>query len=846
MKNIPADGHCMFRAILSEHHYHNSDQIADDNAVAALRDEVALRLKECKAEIKIQIKSDIKNKNLRGYGELQKKLEAWQDLPEEEIAYLINDTIVEEYIENIRDSNMWGGALELGIISDILKRDIVIHYPISYVQPPYRVTQNYEDNIVNILYNGRDHYGLCEERDRFDDAARYELHYDDSSDDEEPKIDIDKSWIGFNEKRKIDPFLKVLDEAGAERAYKSYLFGLSMLKESSVRKNYAALKRKYLSGNALPEEKVLENWIRKSIYGIIKENLSSFMDNYNFPNEKRLLEQGIIRHLNGKIELLVSQCLEHKHNLIMYMIDKRELNQAISLLFKDFYQAFLEIGQTKVKEIIGKKKIIPSKGFNIDELITNAEVINEIDEQLINDLTEIDQVYEWVENKSFKDARQKPIQLLTLTGLTSTSQAAKEKRDYILKTYNLTDVQKEYIREITSAHTSHDTFKESFISIKRLDKFNSIIEQEKGAGLITDENKVVSLDVFDGSQLEKYKDALEPYTILNIDEFELKVVEGLEGIELNEMFDDFLSALKTRFSRLEEHSIRATLPSSMEMKINSFAEYVAHLRLEARSVKRIIRNQKTPSILGGAKEENHHRTYQFKASIMHKASLTQRVTSKRSDRVSFSMNGGSYSGLNDIINSIKKIELTVKESEEKIYITDQDIAKWIREILNQEKISFITCKNEQILLNHKKCSDLTQFLISFTHLFMGVETMRHPGAFITHQMALDLILMNKITWGDLLTKSLDTAYLPLTIKKIMPVARTISFNYGRKYNYDGEGKFAKPEDPKIPQFIQAEAKLTELWLKSKNVKRATNSKPALNFTESVLKAKWYKGADRKR
>lgn len=123
-------------------------------------------------QLNIQIFEAIRDGDLRGFrGEI---LESIKDLGEQRKAlvgtdrdeldqnirdFIAQQGVVQQYIEMIQSRAAWGGAVELGIISEILEVQLVVHRRGGTIDPPINNTGNALAPIVDLDYNGG-HYNL--------------------------------------------------------------------------------------------------------------------------------------------------------------------------------------------------------------------------------------------------------------------------------------------------------------------------------------------------------------------------------------------------------------------------------------------------------------------------------------------------------------------------------------------------------------------------------------------------------------------------------------------------------------------------------------------------------------
>jgi len=123
-------------------------------------------------QLNIQIFEAIRDGDLRGFRD--EILESIKDLGEQRKAlvgtdrdeldqnirdFIAQQGVVQQYIEMIQSRAAWGGAVELGIMSEILEVQLVVHRRGGTIDPPINNTGNAIAPIVDLDYNGG-HYNL--------------------------------------------------------------------------------------------------------------------------------------------------------------------------------------------------------------------------------------------------------------------------------------------------------------------------------------------------------------------------------------------------------------------------------------------------------------------------------------------------------------------------------------------------------------------------------------------------------------------------------------------------------------------------------------------------------------
>lgn len=99
-------------------------------------------------------------------------------------------------------------------------------------------------------------------------------------------------------------------------------------------------------------------------------------------------------------------------------------------------------------------------------------------------------------------------------------------------------------------------------------------------------------------------------------------------------------------------------------------------------------------------------------------------------------------------------------------VRDEDIAFWIRQTLQGEKLdTLVNCKGKNIEVEHyARLIKMVKFdLVKITYLLFGSEVVRNPASLVHQQMMLDLIIDEKISWKD----ALDSKVIKTVKEKVM-------------------------------------------------------------------------------
>ncbi len=228
----------------------------------------------------------------------------------------------------------------------------------------------------------------------------------------------------------------------------------------------------------------------------------------------------------------------------------------------------------------------------------------------------------------------------------------------------------------------------------------------------------------------------------------------------------FFVVLQEKMKNISEE-YRPFLDEWHTFEAKNSIEFLANLRLSNRSQIRKIRNyinvplQKDLALSTRnagfstiQTKDTWHSRWEFGKSnrIQYQQKL---ILSDEPGRLDWVDNNGSYQNI--------YLNLEIYKNRSSGIITDSQIAIWVREILKCENLPL----NEGKLMQSTKLSagdlnSLKRELAGLTFLLFGCEVMRNPASLILHNMMLDLIIDEKLTWKDVL----NTEYKVMLYKGI--------------------------------------------------------------------------------
>lgn len=320
---------------------------------------------------------------------------------------------------------------------------------------------------------------------------------------------------------------------------------------------------------------------------------------------------------------------------------------------------------------------------------------------------------------------------------------------------------------------------------------------------------------------------------------------------------EFIEELKKKQKQFKIKLNRAITPQQYTFVSNDADDLQANLRLSMRLARRRIRQARDDEgrvIISG---ETIHTAWQF-GEQKFVALETQEISTKgaRNDQVN---NLETYARINTTLLELKKnINNNLKDIPK---INDPLIARWIREIANQGKLTSkrtVAGQNETSFENipeeFKKI--FLKFIVNFSYLLLGCEVQRNPASLVIHQMALDLIDEKQLTWTQAISdseneKNFGGGAIPMTMggyKKIddekatahpVSCARALHTYYGnfavKSWRYDGEDSTKKPNNMEL---VKRESQLVISWLTFYKL----HDKPLeekITAIEQAINTRWY-------
>ena len=400
---------------------------------------------------------------------------------------------------------------------------------------------------------------------------------------------------------------------------------------------------------------------------------------------------------------------------------------------------------------------------------------------------------------------------------------------------------KEFLKEIQTLKSNPlmETFIKDNITKFSFLLFKSSLDEEQKRGTdsiikVVQEDKFIKEDVkVTKSELKSYKSILHeciPLTPKRIGEIISKNIEYLEELENLEQTEESEKSEKSEKSEEGFNGIisislqlikdfivkkeRIRLPNLYEFDFEdqySIPRFMANLRLCNRSAIRLIKNNKLFNGVPLSKQKQS-RGCKFPASI-EMALETQEITNQ-GNRADLVINNGKYEEVNAKIEGIKACGDT---------IYDQDIAFWIRETLRGNPLTELSYVNgdEIIHLEAFQLNEIKRVIVDITYLLFGTEVVRNPASLIHHNMMLDLIINENYTWASFLSG--EKPMLPMELKGenkndkygAVRCARTLHTAYNRLMPY----KYTYPKDAlelghdKVVELIAREGSLTLEWLR---------------------------------
>lgn len=292
--------------------------------------------------------------------------------------------------------------------------------------------------------------------------------------------------------------------------------------------------------------------------------------------------------------------------------------------------------------------------------------------------------------------------------------------------------------------------------------------------------------------------------------FKIAYFEDLK--ENKDLFKTFVNKYLFKESKLS----RKTLPNRFATDdIADALDLMANIRLSNRSKTREIKNIKDANeredFLGKDVLTRVKRSWRFDDGLFAEEEQTISSSNLARDAQVIVLNQrseGAYASLYQTLSNDVIKKFNVKYPNHRI--NDKTIAQWVREKLAGEAFAL----EDELDIARLDVDKLNQFITDFTYLLFGCEVARNPASLVMHQMMLDLILSEKLTWAACLTE--ESPKMPMAMGGAVQAARRSHEDFKNylpwAYKYEGEAN-AQQRD----QLLSQENELFEQWLKHKNI-----------------------------
>ena len=564
----------------------------------------------------------------------------------------------------------------------------------------------------------------------------------------------------YDVSKQCEKFLRLLPAAHQSEKYKyksafySHALGIQILRHPTVMKYYSGDKKKDLKHTY---DKVLidriKDWIKENVKLTIVRLPGSTNNNEsaNFHLDCENLIDSIMSHKNRLLSLLNRRSNYEARGVIF---TDKEIQSNLSLLKSDLSSLTFKFEKLKFYTVSNEMIMQDSKC---------KKLMNKIKSALGNDLKECFKCFQLSEygNVLF---------------------ATVYKDDTIEKLEKLPE---------SLAKTAALNYYNSLTKGSATKKFKQDLKTE--ALQIALENIRGTQKNINGKKLHRNEllvsGLLKPATS---DDLEVIIQRNLDHTTfLHSLLDNLQSSRSDLF---RQHGIeRVILPPVHLFDLSGeekdfFPRFLATLNLCNRSSRRHLRNLRDDN-LQRLTDEVHPRSWKFPQSPYRSVIDNHKFTTK-GNRKDETLELGGYTTVNELIEAIKN-NLNKNRVEAYLDVTDGDIASWIRSIINGKPIvqnGALVCRDENVpaINQFKKLTDkMIAQLIKITYLLFGSEVMRNPASLIHHQMMIDLILVNKMTWKDALhskrkikikkteKEESDGGEMPMSMKEAVPSARIL-------------------------------------------------------------------------
>ncbi|KAL9652642.1 hypothetical protein ABK040_003945 [Willaertia magna] len=576
---------------------------------------------------------------------------------------------------------------------------------------------------------------------------KLDIHYDDSSDEEEAddNYDVKQQFELFYNNKNPN-----ITNNKKELSYSFLLHatGLAFTHSKQVNYNYYKLKKQYLK-QTCPLNNV-ESIVRNAFWNTTYDVVCHIVKNYYCVNFD---ENTVFFSVEEESEL---------QNLLF------QLNFNSKLLRSDFVEQYTE----KLCEIIERKNWDSSQCScsDLPKETTDGVTLGIIDELLKAKL--VDE----------KDRKIKCLRVDTYRSL-DTAQYSCRLGKAIMK-----------LRKARKGNVVWNVLGPSFAA----EYINQILPTEK-----TTDSTSSELWVF----AERYPEIKRLFQIgPNRLRYEVKYL-------ISQFFPTCLE--RTVEDNLQERKI---LDKSFTFISHNVVSFLANIRLSNRSEGRLIKNYERSYLLEQLLEEfkeiKNLTQWNFKnhnSTVVVTKSITKSKKRHRLGR-NESVEGNSTT-YDNVLSKVTSLLNYFTTHHPNLNLTDRDVAKWIREILNGTPLSIIETGCECKLKDSEK-SIIIQLISELTYLLFGCEFIRNPASFPVNQMILDLVIEGKLLFGSAFHK------MPMAPKKSVRHARKLHGFYNPympyRYEYPGNTGNKVKIEAEVFRMCTAEAALLGEWLNLKN------------------------------
>ncbi|MFN7038844.1 MAG: hypothetical protein ACK4OM_04685 [Alphaproteobacteria bacterium] len=732
-----------------------------------------------------------------------------------------------------------------------------------------KVINIHSDQVVKKLtFEDEADINVPNEENLENNVEKFELNKDDSSDEEDIK-DVQK----YNLHNSLEEFSKIDNvDYNKSLSFISHAVGLELLYSKQVQqKYYNELKPKLKQ----PFSEELKQELQKTIAEAVKSIIENcFLDesrmNYNlYSSQINFLVEDFYKTHSNEIKSFENYLFLHLRPLLKSYSNNYEKNSDKDVknnLDKNFSKLCLTI-EKYIDVIAAKQDVAHCLNGNHSALLKSPKSLIEDTKSLPLTKEELNN-YPYLKDSLKRIVFQKTRNILTEHGAISpsgnTSHTEKVKarfRQLRLELEQRNSNDQRFVVNICDSiiQNSSSNFGNHFNNnqdLLLLPYFEFLIKSELAKGpnaSIIENNKIKIGANFQNSLFKELEGDLEEFIPLTSYRIMNSIQENITNIDKENLLEIYFE----KVVRVINNNGRQTLPNLYNAEPKNMVDFIANLRLLNRSAKRNIKNNLYQGNLFAWDQNSEEQKFsvgiKFPLSGNYYALETQKITSKanRSDLV---INASSYAEISSKINTLKS-NINKNLNPE---ITDKEIAFWIRETLKGEKLNTLYSYQNQttpLPIGKHQIEQIKRFLSDITYLLFGTEVVRNPAALVHHQMALDLILKDQMTWQEFFTDSNERkALMPMEIRSekkdeigAVKCARTLHLTYNKymphSYNYPKEG--VSIDHPKYIELVNREGSLVEKWFDSKsrlNILNQTVADKINSAIERIYVASkiWYK------